>query len=70
LDDIIIWSVTSEEHEANIRQVLLALRDGHLYCLPKKTSLFNTKIDFVGHHISACGIKVDNLKVAHILDWL
>lgn len=69
LDDIIIWSASLEEHEANVRKVLLALRDAHLYCSPKKTLLFNTEIDFLGHHISAHGIEVDNSKIARILDW-
>jgi hypothetical protein len=35
----------------------------------KKTLLFTTEIDFLGHHISANGIKVDKAKVARILDW-
>jgi hypothetical protein len=69
LDDIIIWSQTLTEHEQNVRQVLLALRAAHLYCSPKKTSLFNTEIDFLGHHISARGIEADTAKVAKILDW-
>jgi len=69
LDDIIIWSQTLEEHAQNVRSVLLALRAAHLYCSLKKTSLFNTEIDFLGHHISARGIEADTAKVAKILDW-
>jgi hypothetical protein len=69
LDDIIIWSQTLEEHEQNVRQVLLALCTAHLYCSGKKTSLFNTEIDFLGHHISARGIEADKSKIAKILDW-
>jgi hypothetical protein len=40
-----------------------------LYCSGKKTSLFNTEIDFLGHHISARGIEADKSKIAKILDW-
>jgi hypothetical protein len=47
LDDIIIWSQTIEEHERNVNTVLLALRDTHLLCSPKKTLLFCTEIDFL-----------------------
>jgi hypothetical protein len=47
----------------------MALRNAHLYCSPKKTSLFNTEIDFLGHHILARGIEVDSSKVTCILDW-
>ncbi|KIJ05141.1 hypothetical protein PAXINDRAFT_55414, partial [Paxillus involutus ATCC 200175] len=53
LDDIIIWSQTVEEHERNVRSVLQAFRDTHLFCSQKKTSLFNLEVDFLGHHISA-----------------
>jgi hypothetical protein len=42
LDDIIIWSQSMEEHENNLRLVLEALRPSHLYCSPKKTTLFAT----------------------------
>lgn len=69
LDDIIIWSQTLEEHETNVREVLQALRNAHLFCSLKKTSLFNLEIDFLGHHISARGIEPDKSKVARILDW-
>ncbi|THH08959.1 hypothetical protein EW146_g8824 [Bondarzewia mesenterica] len=40
LDDIIIWSQMIEEHTTNISLILQALHDAHLYCSPKKTSLF------------------------------
>jgi hypothetical protein len=69
LDDIIIWSQMLEEHEKNVQQVLEALRTAQLYCSVKKTSLFNTEIDFLGHHISAQGIDMDNSNIARILDW-
>lgn len=69
LDDIIIWSQTVEEHERNVRMVLEALRGAHLFCSPKKTSLFNMEIDFLGHHISARGVEPDKSKIARILDW-
>jgi hypothetical protein len=52
LDDIIIWSQTVEEHEANIALVLNALRSSHLYCLSKKSKLFCNKLNFLGHTIS------------------
>ncbi|KIK90910.1 hypothetical protein PAXRUDRAFT_96444, partial [Paxillus rubicundulus Ve08.2h10] len=53
LDDIIIWSQTVEEHERNVCAVLQAFCDAHLFCSHKKTSLFNLKVNFLGHHVSA-----------------
>jgi hypothetical protein len=52
LDDIIIWSQGLAEHEHNISLVLEALKRSQLYCSQKKSSLFNTEINFLGHTIS------------------
>lgn len=70
LDDIVIWSQTLEEHETNVALVLEALREAHLLANPKKTDLFTTELDFLGHHISARGIEPDATKVQRILDWV
>ena len=69
LNDIIIWSSSVTEHQKNIMAILTALRAAQLYCSSKKLILFATEIDFLGHHISDRGIKVDVSKVARILDW-
>jgi len=69
LDDIIIWSQTVAEHTKNVKLVLDALRKACLFCSPKKTSLFCTEIDFLGHRISASGIEADASKAKRILDW-
>ena len=69
LDDIIIWSQTIEEHEANISKVLEALRKAKLFCNGSKTTLFSTEISFLGHKISAAGIQADPRKIDRILDW-
>lgn len=52
LDDIVIWSNSLSEHQANVRTILQALWDADLYCLTKKSQLFMTKLDFLGHWIS------------------
>ena len=54
----------------NITLVLEALRTAHLYCSAKKSHLFNTELNFLGHTISQCGIEADNSKVNRILNWL
>jgi hypothetical protein len=69
LDDIIIWSQTVAEHARNVKLVLDALRKASLFCSPKKTSLFCTELDFLGHRISAAGIEADASKAKRILDW-
>jgi len=69
LDDIIIWSQTIEEHIANVRTIMSALRDAKLYVNRKKTELFCYTVDFLGHTISQKGIEADGKKVERILNW-
>ena len=63
LDDIIIWSQSIAEHEQNVNLVLEALRTAHLYCSMKKSTLFTTELNFLGHTISQHGIEADCSKV-------
>jgi hypothetical protein len=69
LDDIVIWSNNVETHDSDVRAVFEALRKAGLYCNPKKTKLFQYKIDFLGHHISQRGIEADTKKVDQIMNW-
>ena len=69
LDDIVIWSNSIQEHQKNVRTILQALREAHLYCSTKKSHLFATEIDFLGHHISERGVEPDGKKVEKIQKW-
>ncbi|SCV70157.1 BQ2448_1551 [Microbotryum intermedium] len=69
LDDITIFSNTIEDHQTHVREVLEALRRADLYCSPKKTELFTTLCDFLGHVISRNGIAADQSKVDRIVEW-
>ena len=40
-----------------------------MYCNPKKTSLFRTEINFLGHKISPNSIEADLSKTEKIMDW-
>ena len=59
LDDILIWSDSLTDHEQNVTLVLEALCAANLYCSVKKSTLFCTEVDFLGHHIFKCGIELD-----------
>lgn len=69
LDNIIIWLSSLVGHKENISDVLQALKMAHLYYSMKKSTLFASEIDFLGHHISTRGIKADLEKVTWILNW-
>jgi len=69
LDDTVIWSNSIGQHGQNVRIILQALCDAHLYVNPDKTHLFCREIDFLGHHISMCSIEADSKKADCILAW-
>ncbi|KAJ3553691.1 hypothetical protein NP233_g12588 [Leucocoprinus birnbaumii] len=69
LDDIIIWSDSVDEHRRHTQLILKALQDAGLYCNLKKTKLFQTNVNFLGHNISRKGISPDDKKIERIVNW-
>jgi len=49
--------------------VLDCLRKHGLRLNGKRSEFFCMEIDFLGHHISGCGIEANTLKVDKILNW-
>ena len=68
LDDIIIWSDSAAEHMKHIDMVMKVLTDTKLHLNPAKCSFFLLEVNFLGHHISACGIEPNSSKVEKILN--
>ncbi|GFY06098.1 retrovirus-related Pol polyprotein from transposon 412 [Trichonephila clavipes] len=66
LDDIIIGGRTFEEHLQNIRKVLSKLRDANLKLNPSKCKLFQKEVNYLGHIISAEGVRTDPEKVSAV----
>ncbi|CAH1770615.1 5025_t:CDS:1, partial [Entrophospora sp. SA101] len=69
LDDILIYSKTKEEHLQHLHQVLKILRQHKLYAKLSKCEFLQSKVEYLGHYISAEGIAVDTRKTAAIKDW-
>jgi hypothetical protein len=69
LDDILIFNKTAEEHLSHLRQVLQTLRENQFYANPKKCDFMKEEISFLGHRVSASGLKVDPKKVQAVADW-
>ena len=69
LDDIIIQLLSLQEHEEHVWLIFKALWDAKLYVNKKKTKLFQTEINFLGHKISTWGVEADEKKVDVILNW-
>ena len=57
LDDVLIASRTFDEHLMHIREVFVRLRAAGLRLKPKKCLFHREEVPYLGHVISASGIK-------------
>src|SRR4051794_8658670 len=62
IDDIIIFSNTIEEHIEHVKEVLTALHKHKFYAKLTKCQFLVKEVEFLGHVISAEGIKTDPRK--------
>lgn len=69
LDDIIVFAPDFDTHIARLREVFDRLRAANLKLHPSKCSLFQRKVDFLGHTLSEAGIEVQDAKIAAVRDW-
>ena len=69
IDDILIYSKSGQEHEEHLRIVLETLRNERLYAKFSKCEFWLHEVMFLGHIVSAEGIKVDPSKVQAVSDW-
>ncbi|KAL4311140.1 hypothetical protein GQ457_01G021280 [Hibiscus cannabinus] len=63
IDDILIYSRNKDEHVEHLRIVLQTLRDRQLFAKFSNYELWFSKVEFLGHIISANGKMVDLKKV-------
>ncbi|GFX77142.1 retrovirus-related Pol polyprotein from transposon 17.6 [Trichonephila clavipes] len=69
LNDIIIVERSLEEHLKNIRRVLQKLKEANLKFSPSKCHLFRLEVTYLGHIISAEGVRTDPDKISAVKDW-
>ena len=51
LDDILIYSLSREEHEQHIRVVLNRLRENNFLGCLKKCNFFQTEVEYLGFDV-------------------
>ena len=68
IDDILIYSRTTEEHDEHLRLVLQCLREHKLYGKLSKSSFYQSRIHYLGHVISSEGIAMDLAKDEAIME--
>ena len=69
IDDILIFSETEEDHIKHVRTILEVLKRERLFAKPKKCKFQQTEVQFLGHVVTATGIKPDPSKVFVVKDW-
>ncbi|KAA3483679.1 reverse transcriptase [Gossypium australe] len=69
IDDILVYSKSEEEHDEHLRIVLQVLREKKLYAKFSKCEFWLREVAFLGHVVSAEGIRVDPRKIEAVLDW-
>ena len=69
LDDILIFSPSVEQHLHNIHTIMEKLWQHWLYAKLTKCKFLKSEILFLGHCISANGLRMDPEKIKVILEW-
>jgi hypothetical protein len=69
IDDILIYSKITEEHEDHLWIVLQKLREEWLYAKLSKCEFWLERISFLGQVLSKEGISVDPKKVEDVVNW-
>ena len=69
LDDVIIFGSSVQEVISRLKTVLDRLREAHLKLKPKKCHLFQTEVLYLGHVVSAEGVKTDPSKIEAVKSW-
>ena len=69
IDDILVYSGSSEEHSEHLRIVLQTLREWQLYAKLSKCQFWLNRVAFLGHVISVEGVSVDPKKIEVVVNW-
>ncbi|MCU7858926.1 MAG: DDE-type integrase/transposase/recombinase, partial [Candidatus Thiodiazotropha sp. (ex Lucinoma kastoroae)] len=69
LDDILIFSVTFEEHIKRIDAVFSRLHEHGLKLKPSKCEFFKNSVKYLGHVVSEQGVETDPDKIKALSSW-
>ncbi|KAH0743176.1 hypothetical protein KY290_031169 [Solanum tuberosum] len=69
INDILIYSISEEEHMDHLRIVFQILKDHQLYAKFSKCEFWLKSVAFLGHIVSGVGIEVDPKKTKAVKGW-
>eukprot|EP00108_Taenia_solium_P004510 TsM_001199500 transcript=TsM_001199500 gene=TsM_001199500 len=68
-DDILVFGIDMQEHNANLKLVLGRLRDAGLTLNPKKCHFLQRSVTFLGHTVSSNGMAVTEDRTNQVRTW-
>jgi transposase InsO family protein len=69
MDDLLLPTASYDAGLKDLEKVLKVLRDAHLTLRLSKCSFFQTKVDYLGHEISAEGVRPGSAKIKAVQDF-
>ena len=69
IDDILVYFKDAQEHEQHFRIVLETLREKKLYAKLSKCDFWLKEVSFLGHIVSAEGIRIYPAKIEAVVNW-
>jgi transposase InsO family protein len=69
LDDVLIFGRSADEHLERLKAILQRIREAGLKLSPKKCFFMQKQVEYLGHIVSAQGIKTDSKKVEKVKTW-
>ena len=69
IDDLIIFSRTFDEHLLHLEQVFKRLREANLRLKPSKCHFVKPKVEYLGHVVSAEGLKPNPAKIRAVQEF-
>jgi hypothetical protein len=69
IDDILVYSATTEEHEQHLRTMLERLSQHQLYAKFSKCEFWIEEVAFLGHVLFAKAVVVDPTKIKAVKEW-
>ena len=69
IDDVVVFGRNFDEHLARVEEVLQRMKTAGLKLKPEKSNMFQTSVVFLGHVVSADGVKPNLANIAKVVDW-
>jgi hypothetical protein len=69
MDDLLVMSKTQDQHLQHLEAVFARLREHKLHLKLKKCEFMQRELRFLGHIVSAAGVRADPAKVEAVRKW-